>query len=166
MFKGHASILLTRLAVALCAVAILGCTDPTPEARLMQTDQALEETTEDLLARTEKIEKLETQLNKQKEKSRQLVERTLTLEERLEKRATDVAIFRAVQTALLNDERLTDSAISVDVEDGVVTIRGLVDSPSKKQAALSIAESLPGVRAIKSRMVAEGSSAKGPGPAG
>lgn len=163
MLKGQTSTLLTRLTVAFCVATILGCSDPTPEARLMQTDNALKQTTEDLVDRNDKIEQLETELSNQKKDRRQLRELKLSLEERLDKRATDVAIFRAVQTQLLDDERLANSAISVSVEDGIVTILGLVDSQNKKQMAISIVKSAPGVKVIRSRVIVEDDSSKAEG---
>lgn len=126
---------------------------------MLEADQNLEAVTNDLSAYNEEIESLENELQNQKKMRRQLRERKLTLEEILGNRATDVAIFRAVQSQLLRSEKLANSAIAVNVDEGIVTISGFVDSQSKKQDAFKVAESIPGVKVVRSYIQAEESSA-------
>lgn len=75
-----------------------------------------------------------------------------TLEERLAARATDVAVFRAVQTALLQEPALADTAIKVHVEHGKVSLHGVVPSEEQRERAIVISRATPGVGSVISRL--------------
>lgn len=98
------------------------------------------------------IEQHEQSLAELRKKRRHLRERLLTLEERVAARATEVAVFRAVQSALLEDEALSQRAISVDAEGGVVVLNGLVSSDQEEMLAVRVANAVPGVEAVRSRI--------------
>jgi hyperosmotically inducible protein len=55
-----------------------------------------------------------------------------------------------VQTALYRDLRFMGRRLSVDTAQGVVTLRGKVDSAEDKLAAAEIARSIDGVKAVRS----------------
>jgi osmotically-inducible protein OsmY len=61
---------------------------------------------------------------------------------------TDVAIESRVMHALLSDPRTDISVIEVRNSDGVVTLKGQVDSAEIKEAAEEIAASQPGVLSV------------------
>lgn len=67
-------------------------------------------------------------------------------EGRLGELATDEVLFRAIQRQLLDDEALRQSAISVKVEQGRVTLSGQVASSKLRARA---AEKLAGARGVK-----------------
>jgi hyperosmotically inducible protein len=61
---------------------------------------------------------------------------------------TDTSILGAVIHALVTDPRTDVSAIEVTSEQGVVTLRGLVDSTQIRDAAAEIAAEQPGVLSV------------------
>jgi osmotically-inducible protein OsmY len=67
-------------------------------------------------------------------------------------KATDAALFRAVQRRLLEDERLRHVAVDADVRWGVVELRGSVPDEHTAAAAVEVARSVPGVMRVESRV--------------
>lgn len=150
-------------------LCVSACSKPSPEARLEQVGSALDSVSSDLAGANKQVRQLETQLAKERKRRRKLVEEKLTLEERLKRRATDVALFRAVQSKLLNSERLKDSAITVAAHSRTITLEGLVASDKKAETAVSIAKSVAGVTEVDSRLevdAPEGESDQGKEVAG
>jgi osmotically-inducible protein OsmY len=142
-----------RLLVLVTAGLMLwGCNEKPPEARLQEAGQQLESATDNLDELNDRIESLRDDLEELKEQKRDLLERKQTLEQRVESRATDVALFRSVQSSLLAKEELEDTAVSVDVANGIVTLRGRVDNPEQQAMASSLAESITGVKEVRSRI--------------
>jgi BON domain len=66
--------------------------------------------------------------------------------------ATDPLLFRMVQEQLLEDDDLEDVAISARVEHGVVTLSGVVPDAELSERAVKLAESVPGVVSVQSRI--------------
>ena len=63
---------------------------------------------------------------------------------------TDDALIHArVKAALLRDRQVSGLRIDVDVQQGVVTLRGTVKSETLRLRALGIARDAPGVRQVK-----------------
>lgn len=133
-------------------VATAGCSRPAPEDRLIEAGDAVD----DAQARLQSINAdINSHLDAVAElkKERQRVRASLmTLEERLERRATDLAIFRAAQSALLDDPTLQQAAIVANVEDGVVTLTGSVANMKQRQAAMQVVEAVPGVESTVVRL--------------
>lgn len=143
---------ITLLATVAAAFFLAGCDKPPPEAQLASAGKALGEATTELSDLDSRIEQTEALLFELRQDRRKQRDRVRTLEQRLEARATDVAVFRAVQTALLEDERLQDAAIAVDVEDGVVTLSGIVSTVEQAGHAVLISEETAGVESVSSRI--------------
>lgn len=155
----HASILRGRRRAAgwlsasfLAALVLSGCDKPAPEAQLTAAGEALGEATTELADLDKRIEQTEELLDELRSERRKQRDTVRTLEQRLEARATDVAIFRSVQTALLGDERLQDVAIAVDVEDRAVTLSGLVRAPEQADQAVELSKQIAGVETVSSRI--------------
>jgi osmotically-inducible protein OsmY len=66
--------------------------------------------------------------------------------------ATDPLLFRMVQQELLEDDDLEDVAISARVEHGAVTLSGVVPNAELGTRAVQLAESVPGVVSVQSRI--------------
>ena len=64
----------------------------------------------------------------------------------------DALLFRSVQRELLEAAALAKVAVSAEVADGVVTLRGVVPDPDTRAAALSIAESVEGVLGVEDQL--------------
>lgn len=143
------------LAAIVLLPGLLGCQENTPEARLESAGDKLESSEDTLESIESQIAEQEQLLAELRKQRRKLRERVLTLEERVAARATDVALFRSVQTALLEDERLVRAAVSVDVEGGVIRLSGRVTSDAELKTAEDIARTVPGVDVIESRIEVE-----------
>lgn len=64
----------------------------------------------------------------------------------------DALIHTRVKRALLRDRQVSGLRINVDVQQGVVTLRGRVKSETLRLRALGIAGDAPGVRQVKDRL--------------
>jgi osmotically-inducible protein OsmY len=73
------------------------------------------------------------------------VEGVIDVENKLD---TDISILGAVIHALVTDPRTEVSAIEVTSEQGVVTLRGMVDSTQIRDVAAEIAAEQPGVLSV------------------
>lgn len=142
-----------RIYLVLIVLPLLAaCGSETPEERLEAAGARLESTEDNLEAVEARIEELETSLAAAKERRRALRERVLTLEEQVAARATDVALFRAVQSALLELPGLTEAAVSVEADGGTIALSGLVASPAEREAAETLAAATPGVDRVINRI--------------
>src|SRR3954468_6592830 len=71
---------------------------------------------------------------------------------------SDATLTTKVHTALANDVGLrTMYSINVDSDNGVVTLKGKVDSPATKQRAEEVAKRVGGVSAVKNELQVKGS---------
>lgn len=141
----------TMLALALTA-ALVACGEPTPEARLESAGAELEATEDSLASLNQRIEDHQDQLAELRQERRRTEDRLLSLEDLVEARATDVAVFRSVQAALLEAPALNQAAIAVDAKDGLVTLSGVVPSEELQQLAVDIAHGTAGVDRVRSRI--------------
>tara|TARA_R110001599_G_C12269342_1_gene661224 strand:- start:661 stop:1134 length:474 start_codon:yes stop_codon:yes gene_type:complete len=136
-------------------LALAACTDRAPEARLESAGEQLQDTSQNLIELEQEIQNAETHLKTLQKQRRTLTVKVQSLEERLQNRATDVAIFRSLQSQLLNNEALKETAISVEVEDRRITLNGLVSTEEQVAEALATAKSIPGATSIRSQIQIE-----------
>ena len=68
---------------------------------------------------------------------------------------TDISTLGAVTHALMTDPRTDVCAIEVTCEEGVVTLRGVVDSAQMRDAAAEIAAEQPGVLSVTNKLAVE-----------
>lgn len=139
-------------ALALVATALAACEKAPPETQLAAAGEALGEATTELADLNTRIEQTETLLDQLRADRREQRDTVRTLEERLEARATDVAVFRAVQTALLDEPSLQNAAIAVDVEERAVTLSGVVRTQQEASQAVAIARQTAGVANVSSKI--------------
>ena len=137
-------------AFLVAAASLAACDEPPPEERLEAVGEALDTSSAQLADLKAQIRNTETLLEGLRDRRREVRDRVRTLEERLEIEATDVAIFRAVQSELLASDDLAETAIAVDVDEGAVTLRGTVDSTPELSLALDIARAVDGVASVAS----------------
>ena len=62
---------------------------------------------------------------------------------------SDSWVTSKTKIALFSDERVKGTQVSVDTKNGVVYLRGKVDSDEAKQAATEVAQSIEGARSVK-----------------
>ena len=73
----------------------------------------------------------------------------------------DVSIKVRVKAALLNDEELSGFRIKVNVDKGVVRLRGTIKRPELRQRALKLVRGVRGVVDIMDKLVLVESKQKG-----
>lgn len=130
----------------------LGCDgEPPPEQRLAQTREQLAEVSREVGTleakverRREAVREAEDALARARDELEESEQELARVRSRLDEHATRVAVFRAVQKALLEREALEDYAIRVEVADGRVTLRGEVDEQKQADAALEVARNAIG----------------------
>lgn len=64
----------------------------------------------------------------------------------------DAAITAKVKTALIGEPGLKALQINVDTANGVVTLSGAVDSPTKVDRATQVAQAIHGVKSVDNRL--------------
>jgi len=143
----------TRVAVVAIGVGLFtGCSGPAPEERLIEVGQDVDDMQSRLASLNEEIAGHEEAIQQLRKERQQARAKLMTLEERLERRATDLAIFRAAQSALLEEPALQDAVVLASVEDGVVTLKGSVSSVAEEQQATKIVSAIPGVESTLVRL--------------
>jgi osmotically-inducible protein OsmY len=70
-------------------------------------------------------------------------------------KATDATLFRSVQRRLLDDDELSDLAISAEAKRGTITLRGTVPDQEARARAEEIAQTTPGVFSVENRIELE-----------
>ena len=151
-----------RLILALgsiAVVALLACGSQKPEQRLVEAREKLEETrsvVQDLEERVEEkqeaVRQAEEALAQARKELEQAESELAQARQTTRTRATDVALFRLVQSALLDNEDLEDVAIRAQVKDGVVTLYGEVGDPALAEEALETARSAAGNEDVSSEI--------------
>ena len=156
-----------RLPALLLAAALAGaCGGDEEEFRLaaqaltaaresvQQEQRAVEE-------RRARLEVAQAELAAAERQLREAEERLREAESRVDLKATDAALFRAVQKRLLEDERLRHVAIDADVRRGVVELRGSVPDERTAAAAVEVARGVPGVMRVEGRLNVAGAGRPG-----
>lgn len=140
------------------AALLAGCSED-PQHRYQAAAKALEKARADRAEAADAVEARKKALAEQQEKLEQAKQKLAKARERLQQANThvdqavsDEVLFRAVQRAVLDSERFPDAAISVGVNDRVVTLTGTVPDKATKQAALEAARKHPGVRELRDEL--------------
>ncbi|HSE41381.1 MAG TPA: BON domain-containing protein, partial [Acidobacteriota bacterium] len=64
----------------------------------------------------------------------------------------DASITRLIQQKISSISTLSDDNITVQTRNGEVVLRGTVNNPQNENRAVSIAQSVPGVKAVRSQI--------------
>lgn len=105
--------------------------------------------------RAQNRDKVETQADKAKESLPSAEERAKN-RETVSSGAAGAALTTKVKTALASDAGLkTMTNIDVDSKDGVVTLKGKVDSADLKKKAGEVAKKVSGVKSVKNELKVE-----------
>jgi hypothetical protein len=148
------------LALPLIAALALGaCSRETPEQKLEEAAKQVKdargqvhEARKDLSSETEDADRERAQLEEARTKLYNAQSRLSQAASTLEQRATDVALFRIIQRALLDEKGLESSAVVVHVKGGAVTLYGTVPDQQARERAVRIAKSTPGVQDVASNV--------------
>jgi osmotically-inducible protein OsmY len=74
----------------------------------------------------------------------------------MEKHASDDQIYDAVRRKLADDQVVKGGAMEVEVKDGVVTLRGKVETDQQKNKAAKLAHKVSGVKQVDNELVVVG----------
>lgn len=149
------------IAVLCCALvgATLACDSPTSDERLQAASEDLADARDDSVEARERLEsarKREAMASENLQEARRGLREAeatvLSAKQRVERRATDEALFRSVQSAVLELDR---SAVEVRVDDAVVTLTGTVADASTRERAVELARSTAGVREVRDQLEVE-----------
>jgi hypothetical protein len=145
------------LAAGLLAVLLLpACGDDAPEQRLEAASEALSDARADADQAREQLAERERKATEELQEARSALREAeselLSAQQLMERRATDVALFRAVQAAMLDAPQLQTAAVEVRVDDGVVTLAGVVQDAEARQRALELARETAGVRDVRDQL--------------
>ena len=105
--------------------------------------------------RAQNREKVQDKVEGTKEKLPSAEERAKN-RETVSSTAASAALTTKVKTALAKDEGMkTMTSINVDSNNGVVTLKGRVDSADAKKKAADIAKKVEGVKSVKNELKVE-----------
>jgi osmotically-inducible protein OsmY len=166
--RGGVRPLRARLLVLLAVGPLAGACGGGDEAQFRQAAQALtaaresaERAQRGVEERRARLEVAQAELAEAERQLREAEEGLREAESRVDLKATDAALFRAVQQLLLQDERLRHVAIDADVRRGVVELRGGVPDERSAAAAVEVARGVPGVMRVESRLNVGGAERAG-----
>lgn len=86
------------------------------------------------------------------EQAREERERAKANKETLGQSLEDAWVHTKLVTKLIGDSQTPERKINVDVVDGVVTLRGQVDTPEAKAEAERVAKETDGVKSVKNEL--------------
>ena len=89
-----------------------------------------------------------------------VMDKTKSTTEEAKTAVSDSWITSKTKIALYSDERVKGTQISVDTKDGVVHLRGKVDSSEAKAAAADVAKGIEGAKSVKNDLQVVAPSAR------
>jgi hyperosmotically inducible periplasmic protein len=89
-----------------------------------------------------------------------MMDKTKTTTEEAKTAVSDSWITSKTKIALYSDERVKGTQIHVDTKDGVVHLRGKVDSNEAKTAAADVAKGIDGAKSVKNDLQVVAPSAR------
>lgn len=128
--------------------------DETIPAReqLAKAQRQLKSLVKDVKTKRQAVERSKEQLATAREELAKAQDELQRVSREVDDRETNVALFRVVQRALLENEALDDVAIRVDVSHGVVTLHGKVEAKAQEREALETARSAAGMFDVDSEI--------------
>jgi len=160
---------LRRSWLPIASLAVLfsfACADSSPETILEDASKEFSEAMEELRLADESVEALRGQMRKLEDEladaervRREASKHVKEAEARLSEVADDDTLFRSVQRRLLEDAELAQTAVSAEVENRIVTLRGEVGSQEAVDRAVEVAGSAPGVASVVNELSVVGASA-------
>jgi osmotically-inducible protein OsmY len=151
--------ILSYVTAIAAAALLLGCGGSDPEVDLERASKAAEETRSAVEIAAERVKQREADVKQAQAKLeearaalRQIKEELAKREAKVDRRATDEVLFRAVQKRLLEDRDLASVAIAAHVNNGLVTLSGNVPNTKVRDRATAVARETPGVQRVESQV--------------
>ena len=161
MSRHHPPILSLVVLFALSTLlfAAAGCGGDSQEQELKEATaavaakrEAVQEAREQVEARQQVVDEARKELEAAESELRIREQALREAESQVGLKATDPALFRSVQRRLLDDEKLDELAIAVQVAKGVVTLQGTVPDENDRARAEEVARATPGVVTVENRI--------------
>jgi hyperosmotically inducible periplasmic protein len=154
--SGRVRVFVAALALVVFALA---CGEPSREAQLRDAQKELteaEKNLEDARGEHESRAKALAEAQQAHDEARDSVRKAEARADAARSAvglfATDDVLFRSVQKALLEDDRLREVAIAASVRDGRVTLSGEVPNARLRDRAVDLAKKIPGVADVNSEI--------------
>lgn len=162
------------ITLTLILFALVACAPESPEDQLVDAaedvaevqdrienvSEEIADTRSELDVRRAAVRNAEQELASARSELRKLQRKLAKERTDLDNTASDTAIFRLLQTRLLDDDVLASEAINLFVLDGTVVLYGDVSSEEKKQRAADIAAEVPAVATVRNFIDVTGPSAQ------
>lgn len=116
---------------------------------LAKAQEAVDAARSTVEERQAKVAAAEAELTKAERALRESEKLLAQIERRVDRSATDTAVFRSIQKRLLEDDDLENVAIAARVDGGVVSLSGSVPNAKLRNRAVEIARDTPGVRSVE-----------------
>lgn len=144
--------------VLACAVLGLGCAESPEEdyreaaLRVTAAQEGVKEAEAAVAEQRAELEQAQADLAEARDALAEARDALTAAESRVDVAVTDSHLFRAVQQRLLEDRKLEEVAVSAEVEKAIVTLKGRVETPEQRDRAIAVAERVPGVVKVVSRL--------------
>jgi osmotically-inducible protein OsmY len=140
-------------------LTLTACGESSVEEQLVRAEGVLRDARGAVRQATEKVDQEEQELEvvqaELREARRELSEaeaRLADAESKVDLKTTDDLVFRSLQRRLLEEDELDHVALRVEVNRGVVTVRGTVPEAESRDLALEIAGEFPGVASVNDQI--------------
>ena len=100
----------------------------------------------------EQVQDAQKKLSKAQDKLQQARQKVIAATQAVNKTVNDEVLFRTLQKKLLDNDKFSKSAISVGVDQRVVTLTGTVPDQDTRKQALQAVRSQPGVASVNDQL--------------
>ena len=151
--------LVVLFAVSSLLFATAGCGGDSQEQELVEAtaavvakQEAVQEAREEVEARQQVVDEARKELEAAESELRIREQALLEAQSQVGAKATDATLFRSVQRRILDDPKLDDMAVSVQVAKGVITLQGAVPDEDARARAEEVARETPCVLNVENRV--------------
>jgi len=161
MSRHHPPVLSLAVLFALSTLlfAAAGCGGDSQEqelreatAALVAKQEAVQEARDEVEARQQVVDEARKELEAAESELRIREQALREAQSQVGLKATDATLFRSVQRRILDDPKLDDLAISVQVTKGVITLQGAAPDEDARARAEEVARATPGVVNVENRV--------------
>lgn len=142
-------------ALGLLLVVLVTACSQTPQEQYQEAVEALQEALAERGEAREQVQEVEEEIAELRESLADATEELAQARQQvnaatqaLAETVNDQVLFRAIQSALLEQSRFDETAIAVGVDNRVVTLTGSVPDEETRKAALELAQSQAGVKRV------------------
>lgn len=149
--------------VLLSALAVAGCSESPQEkyndatSKLQDAKKARQKAKDKVADAKEEVKDAKQGLDEAQDKLQEARQKVIAATQAVNKTVNDEVLFRTLQRSVLNKDEFAKSAISVGVNDRVVTLTGTVPDQKTHKKALQVVRDQAGVASVNDQLeVADG----------